>query len=477
MANLSYLTRTIKGYRVAVCKVHKAARLLDVIARNSSVLYISGKRANKTFSYLTPYLDIDEQLSNIDALERNLTSRHFKKKASEYVKLWEFYKLTAQDVNKLEYKVKEIGSSLQKYYENKNMSKNEQQEFEKFKTQLSIAKEDYKSMRDTLWDLDERIIEQLMKLPNNLDEKTPLDCPVVIKTVGVPCSLNKESTKCHTEIGKRLNLLEYKNPMECYLLNEATLFELGLVRFAGQILAQNEMLNIAGLDFARSFIVEASGLDHENLLDSFVVKNDDETSQNENQLHLVGSASLISFLSMHAKQHIQARDFPAKYYTTGRQYVPLLENITPAGLYTLCQTTSVQAFTLVKSEKPTDYYDEFNNLVNNVCTLYDNICDHYRIVLKPAPQLATAETMRLSFELWSPFLGQYVEVGHVSKYDTYLSKRLLITYQSTTGRAYPKVISGTVLSVHRLLACLLEQDPNKFSIPAKIAECVPGAEL
>ncbi|KAJ8971589.1 hypothetical protein NQ317_002872, partial [Molorchus minor] len=60
--------------------------------------------------------------------------------------------------------------------------------------------------------------------------------------------------------------------------------------------------------------------------------------------------------------------------------------------------------------------------------------------------------------MYSNHLKRYVEVGNVSLYDSYLSKRLLFTYTVNKDRKYPKVVGGTLLNVPKLLACVLENN-------------------
>ncbi|KOC66282.1 Serine--tRNA ligase [Habropoda laboriosa] len=176
---------------------------------------------------------------------------------------------------------------------------------------------------------------------------------------------------------------------------------------------------------------------------------------------------------MHAKQLIDPKHFPVAYFSTGRQYTPFRPGCTPIGLFTVCQASAALAFILVKDSSSQEYHSQFEKLLNTVCTLYDNLCDHYQIVMRSASELRPWESMRVSFELWSAFSKQYVEIGHISVSGEYFSKRLLIAYQATNERAFPSVISGTVLSVPRLLGCLLEQNPDKFVIPPKVIEHMP----
>jgi len=221
--------------------------------------------------------------------------------------------------------------------------------------------------------------------------------------------------------------------------------------------------------------VEASGLNHEDPMAAFVIENHNEVERGSpNRMHLVGGASLISFLTLHTKQLINPKNFPLKYFATGRQYTPLPRDSHAYGLFTVCQASVAHAFVVVKDAKSEEYKMLFEELLETTCKLYDDLCNHYRVVMRSASELQSCEEMRVSFEMWSPFMNRYIEIGHISTYGNYFSKRLLIAYQTSTGRDFPTVISGTILSVPHLLGCLLEQNVDRFVIPAKIAEFIPS---
>lgn len=75
-----------------------------------------------------------------------------------------------------------------------------------------------------------------------------------------------------------------------------------------------------------------------------------------------------------------------------------------------------------------------------------------------ANQLDKTECLRLSIQMFSNFLNKYIEVGHISLYDTYLSKRLLLSYTENKQRMFPKIISGSFGNVTKILGCLLENN-------------------
>ncbi|XP_031838675.1 serine--tRNA synthetase-like protein Slimp [Nomia melanderi] len=475
MANIiPYIARMCTVPNICKYRILKRINMsLKLNRQYSSALFVSGRKAMEICAHITPYLDFDDKLVDLDIFQRNLTSRGFNVDAKEVKEVWEFYKSVNAERDYLESKLEKVIYQMRQ--SQKNLTAETKLELDGLIQQFTVVKHDLKVVKETLWDLSECVVEKMLMLPNDLDDRTPLHSPSVLKTIGTLSEFSETgSKKNHIEIGKDLGLLEYRNPMEYYMCNDAALFELGVLSYAGKIFSDNDMIRIAGADFSRSLVVEGCGMNHEDPMHAFIINNHTEVEKNSsNHMHLVGGASLVSFLAMHAKQLINPKKFPVKYFSTGRQYTPFSPTSTPLGLFTACQASVAHTFVLVKDANSPDYHAEFEQLLNTVCKLYDNVCDHYRVVTRSASELRPWERMRVSFELWSPYLKQYIEVGHISTCGNYLSKRLLIAYQTPTGRDFPSAITGTVMSVPRLLGCLLEQNPGRFIIPEKIVEHLP----
>lgn len=455
----------------------RAARLCarrsmkNEVRKYTSALFVPGSKASETFALLSPYLDFDERFKDLEKLRKELKLRGSQIDADELARTWQFYKYI--DANKwaLEHKRNEISQSMKQLNKKKTLSCEEEKEKIRLMTQGKVLKQEMRIIKEALWEMEEDVVLKGLKLPNEIHERTPPASPLILSKVGEIRQPETKEITSHLDAGSSLGLIDYKNPLSCYLCDEAALFELATLSYAGKHLAEAEMIRVAGTDFARSLVVEASGIDHEDPNKAFLLENNEDVDPAScNRLHLVGGASLLSFLAMHTKQLINPNHLPVKYFATGRQYIPHVEGTAANGLFTVCQASVVHAFALVQDPLSPEYISQFEQILATVTSLYNSLDVHYRTVMKPADQLNAWESLKVSYEMWSPSLQDYVEIGHVSLSGRYLSKRLLIAYQTPTGRGFPAIISGTVLSIPRLLACLLEQDPKQFRIPTKIAQ-------
>ncbi|XP_014206474.1 uncharacterized protein LOC106637987 [Copidosoma floridanum] len=437
----------------------------------SSALFVPGNKANKTFTYLTPNIDFSDYFADIQNLQKELNQRDIKIDAQELKKAWDYYQFVRSNRDALEEKLSIVNGQLQEFFKNNDLSADDLKRKEDLQHQNKLIKQDIKAIKEAAWELEESVIPQVLKLPNETDKRTPIESPLLLKSVGEKSNFINRERHSHLDIGKNLGLLEYKNPIQYYLCDKAALFELEALALAGEILKQSNSMRVALPDFCRSIIVEGCGMDHESSVESFMLQNDTDVKEEYlvNRLHLVGGASLPAMLAMYTKQAFKPSDFPIRIFSAGRHYTPFPSSLTVQhGLFSVCQASAVQALTLVKDKDSKEYKEEFERLIEAATKIYNDIGCHYRVVIRPAKELNLAESMRLSFEMYSVHADQYVEIGHVSACGDYFSKRLMIACPTTTSVGYPAAVSGTLLSVPKMLGCLIEENPDEFVTPEKL---------
>lgn len=465
---MSLLIRQLKETRFNSIKP-----ILSAIFNNqrnyTSALFVPGNRANETFAYLYPDLDFTDRLSDVQKLQNELQHRNVKIDIKELKKTWDHYQSVLANKTCLENKLDAINDQLLPFFKIPNPSSHDLQQKEQLQIQNKVLKQEIKELKNIIWKLEETVVPQVLKLPNEIDQNTPLQNDVLLKSVGEKPVVADDNKQSHMEIGKKLGLLDYKNQMQCYLCDKAAFFELEAMSFAGEILSKNNFTRVAMPDFCRSIVLEGSGMDHESSTESFMMQNYDDVKEEflVNRLHLVGGASLPALIAMYIKQAFKPSDFPVKIFNTGRHYTPFDNNSKLQGLFSICQTSTVQALILVENKDSSNYKLEFNKLIETMSNLYNEIGCHYRIVKRSVKELDPAECLKISFEMWSVHADSYVEVGHVSLNGDYFSKRLMIGCPSTRSFNYPAAITGNLLSVPKVLGCLMEENPDEFKLPQK----------
>ncbi|KAG7197915.1 hypothetical protein KM043_016154 [Ampulex compressa] len=187
--------------------------------------------------------------------------------------MWDFYITTNRYKFELEEKYADITKQIANVQRGADFSPEVKQDITKLRLQQRVVKEDIKVVRNSLWKLDDDVIEKFLKLPNSIDPRTPHQSSIILKHFGELREVSEVAAKTHIDIGKSLGLLEYENPMQCYFCNDAALFELGVLKLAGKMLSSDNMIRVMGTDFCRSVLVEGVGLNHEDPSDVFVIQN------------------------------------------------------------------------------------------------------------------------------------------------------------------------------------------------------------
>lgn len=415
----------------------------------SSALYITGDKAQDTFRVLTPYLDFAERIKNKAELEENIKLRRLNMNVDKIEKYWSFFKSIEDTKNLLDLSRIEVGKQIVDLMKQPEQNS---REIDKLKIDAKLIKDDLKNVKDYLYGLEEHAVESVLALPNFLHPKTPHYKEQVIHTFLEKPVFKSDS---HINVAENLHLAEIVNS-KCYFKNDAALFEMALLDYFDTFLRDNHFTPFSNSDFVRSVVIEGCGTDFTDQSAVFALEDKHDDKNHElSKLHLVGGASLYSFMAYFTKNLVQQTLLPLRCYVLGRKYKPaILEHV---NLFSLEQETAVEIFvaTLNNGE---NFVQSFDEVVECVVRLYENLGYHFRLTYVPANKLSKCETLRLAVEMFSNHLQSYVEVANVSQCDDYLSKRLLFTYNENKVRKYCKVISGSLLSVQKVLGCVLENN-------------------
>ncbi|XP_026727726.1 serine--tRNA synthetase-like protein Slimp [Trichoplusia ni] len=418
-----------------------------------SALFINGAKATEHFVYVTPHIDFSEKIQHKETLLKELLRRKANIDLVRVENLWQVY----EDLNtrKLEYTKRkdEISRELGKLIKSEPDSDNTK----KLKIQSDIMRDNLKKLKAPLWSAEEAAIVEVLKLPNSLHSRTPDDGSKVLYTHLEPPT----NAKNHLIIGKDLNIIDFKKNENYYLKGDAALFELGAKFYFDKILKENKYIQFSNPDFVKSLVVEGCGFEHTSPDSTFILHHNEDSAVNiDNRMHLVGGASLCSFLAYHAKNVLYPKVLPLKYFTMGRQYLP--SPCDEDSLFHVSQSSVIEFFGAAKTADDVDKILE--DLTGILKDAYGKLGFHFRLVLIPAEKLHMWESLRLAVQMYSTSLKDYIEVANVSISGDFISKRLMFMYVEDKQNKFPHLISGTLLNVPKFLACVLEQDVD-FSVP------------
>lgn len=411
----------------------------------SSSLYVTGDKAQKTYALVTPVIDFEKQLENKDALESNFKARQLPLHLEKVEERWKFFHDVDVQKKTLELTRSKIGAWIGELMKDEEANKDE---IKKFKLHLKLVKDDLNNVKQYFYDLQEDTMLLLLNLPNILHEKTPLELVTVHRFL----ENVEDRSLSHMKIAETNKLIEYINPFTCYFKSDAALFEMTVLNYFRHTLLDFSYTQFSNPDFCRSIIVEGCGIKYEEKSNVFMLEHHDNSKDDVNRLHLCGAASLFPFMAYFCRHSVQQTCFPLKYFSVGKRYQPV-SNEAPRDLFNLSQESVINVFTATLEEE-----DMLEDVTKDVISLYESLGYHFKLTYLPANKLDKSESLRLSIQMYSNHLNDYVEVGNISAYDSYLSKRLLFNYSVEKEQKYPKVIAGTVLNIPKLLGCVLENN-------------------
>lgn len=426
-----------------------------------SALFVIGDKGIDVCPPVSPFIDFEEKLADIDSLKDNIKRRSIDMDVDQVKDVWDFLSTLRQNYGDLDQQRQRIHDEVRQL--NSLDDDASKKTIEKLKMHLKVISLDMKNLKTGLWSVEEKAMIHALAFPNTLHSRTPLFEPSETSSFkDKPRPLKVES---HLEIATKADLLKFTSPQSYYLKKDAAVFELCGKFYFSENLRAAGFTQFSNPDFTKSAIVEGCGLDHTDSDKVFILHHNETTKLSEdNRLHLTGGGSLLAFAAYHAKHVVFPTAFPLKYFALGRQYVPVPET-SKLGLFQVSQSSVVQLFIAVK-DSIEDMDTELDNAITLITDIYKNIGFHFKVCCLPAAQLKSWESLHVSFQMFSPFLNTYIEVGNISVSDDYVSKRLHFNYKEKKVKKFPKIISGTILSIPKFLGCVLEQNPEEpFQIP------------
>lgn len=415
-----------------------------------SALYVTGDRASENYAVLTPYMDYEEVFSNREEMQKNINLRKINISFPEACQKFETFKKLELEKIELEKKREQNAAQLKALQKN---DKTNEATAEALKEEGRHLRVEMKDLREKLYPIEDIFVHDFLKLPNKLHQNTPIQESSIIYRQGLPNTNN--STSSHLS---RTDLIDFRDSSCYYLKKEAAYFDIHLPMNCVQYFLDNSFTQFVNPDFARTILLEAAGLD----LSTCQLVEEEGHDSKVNLLHLTGGGSLSSFLGFIAKLSIYPTILPLKLIASGREYI-LRNSKQSKGLLTATQANAVQIFLVTENQQQLN--KEFEDTLSLLIDIYKKFNIHFRIIYQPAEKLSAAESLRASIEMFSPVYDEYVEVGHLSNYGNYISKRLLFSYKDNKRYKFPCIAAGTVLDVSKIIACILENG-EKLDVPS-----------
>jgi len=428
-----------------------------------SALYIPAKYCNNTTPTVIPYYDLSDL--NIERMQLNLKARGMESQDIVLERIVEGGRKIAEIECQLA-QVSKRKTELSAKLKEKDYANDAEEEFH----QCKAAEKD---LNRVIGILEENCILKYLNLPNGLHPDTPLmtsdnsDVPKPLYTKGAP----KTPMKPHQELCQDdLTFTEHG----VYMSGPLASLELSLSSFVQDQVLEDDSKGfemVVGTDFTRSVIVEGChpgsdvvGAGAARVAYPIAEGGDVSDVHGAMGLHLVGSASIYTFVSQLVKLVLFNKEaLPKRQICLGRNYKPVNTSRKIGSLFEIPQTTSLEAFTASRTEQ--EMGSEFDMLVETLKSIYDELDCHYRMSIMPAHRLDSAQSKRVVVEmaaaadLTGAGSHKYVEVANAAIYGDFLSKRLMLLWKDGPKDEVHHdlhIASGTLMNVTKVVGCLVE---------------------
>jgi seryl-tRNA synthetase len=328
--------------------------------------------------------------------------------------------------------------------------------------------------------VERRLREELLKIPNVTHPDAPIGKDdsenVEIRRWGEIPELDFD-VKDHVELGESLGIIDFDAGAKVagskfyFLRGDAVLLELGLVRYAMDILTQRGYQPTITPDLARDEMLVGTG---------FIPRGPETQiySVEDSDLSLIATAEIPLAGSM-ADEIVDENELPIRLAGLSHCFRTEAGSHGRAsrGLYRVHQFTKVEMFAFTTPEQSEELHAEMLEIEERI---FQGLGLPYRVVDICTGDLGGAAYRKFDLEAWMPGRDDYGEVTSTSNTTDYQARRLRIRYRRDGGR--PQLLhtlNGTAIAVSRALIALLEnyqQEDGSVLLPEVLVPYV-GKEM
>ncbi|MDR0721231.1 MAG: serine--tRNA ligase [Treponema sp.] len=282
-----------------------------------------------------------------------------------------------------------------------------------------------------------------------------------VKRVGVPRTFDFEPAD-HVKLGQDLDIIDFDAGTKVsgtkfyYLKNEGVFLELGLIRYALDILQKKGFTPYITPDIAKEEILEGIGFNPRGAESNVYTLEEEGTC-------LVGTAE-ITLGGYYANTILPKEQLPLRMAGLShcfRREAGAAGQFSK-GLYRVHQFTKVEMFLYCLPEASDRLHLELRSVEEEI---FSGLEIPFRVVDTCTGDLGAPAYRKWDLEAWmpgrvnpaSPGSGEWGEVTSTSNCTDYQARRLNIRYKDETGKnRFVHMLNGTALAVSRAIIAVLE---------------------
>ncbi len=314
-----------------------------------------------------------------------------------------------------------------------------------------------------------RLQEEMLKIPNMTHPDSPIGKDdtenVEIRRMGAIPNFGFEP-KDHVELGEFLGIVDFEAGTKVagskfyFLRGDAVLLELGLVRYALDILMERGYEPTITPDLARDEALVGTGfIPRGPETQIYSIEGSDLSLVATAEITLAGS--LVGEILDEERLPIRLAGLSHCFRTEAGSH-----GRASRGLYRVHQFTKVEMFAFTTPERSEAMHEEMLGIEEEI---FQGLGIPYRVVDICTGDLGGAAYRKYDLEAWMPGRDAYGEITSTSNTTDYQARRLQIRYRKDGGRPqFLHTLNGTAIAVSRTLIPLLEnyqQEDGSILLP------------
>lgn len=346
---------------------------------------------------------------------------------------------------------------------------------------MRVVSDDIKKMDEQVRELDARLRELLLVIPNIPHESVPdgesEDDNVEVRRWGEPRDFDFE-VQAHWDLGTRLGILDFERA------TKVAGSRFALYRGAGARLERaliNFMIDVHTEEHGYTEVLPPYLANEGSMIGTGQLPKfaEDMFRCEDTNYYLIPTAE-VPVTNLHRDEILSADDLPIYYvaYSACFRGEAGAHGRDTRGLIRQHQFDKVE---LVKFVKPETSYDELERLVADAESILQRLGLPYRVMHMCAADVGFAAAKKYDPEVWMPSYGRYVEISSCSNFGDFQARRANIRYRPTP-KARPEFVhtlNGSGLAVGRTLAAILENYQNEdgsVTVPEALRPYMGGME-
>ena len=413
-------------------------------------------------------LDLRYIRENAAAVQENSRNRGVEADVGLVVELADRRSALIQDLNELRQRQNQMAKSIGR--------EQDPEARDRLIAESRAMKDRIPEKETELAEVERRLREELLKIPNMTHPDAPIGKDdsenVEIRRWGEIPEFGFD-VKDHVKLGESLGIIDFDAGAKVagskfyFLRGDAVFLELGLVRYAMDILTQRGYQPTITPDLARDEMLVGTG---------FIPRGPETQiySVEDSDLSLIATSEIPLAGSM-ADEIVDENELPIRLAGLSHCFRTEAGSHGRAsrGLYRVHQFTKVEMFAFTTPDQSEDLHEEMVEIEEHI---FQGLGLPYRVVDICTGDLGGAAYRKYDLEAWMPGRNDFGEVTSTSNTTDYQARRLGIRYRREGGR--PQLLytlNGTALAMSRALISLLEvyqREDGSISLPSALVPYV-----